>query len=214
MPKPDGTDESDVVADFADCMEDRHGWERVAEELRVPTTADGEWQSDVPLDRYRRKIDLVIEDSSGVHWIVEAKRSWGTLQFDTALGQAQMSEFLYRRESGRPASRTQPTMLFGEPPTLHESAVELDLEDQTSDSSRTPLLTVPNRDGGGYERVLYDELTAAANRGIEVVVDLGSPPLDAPDLDDLTSGMGAETTERVGFDREDRYALLTGLGYE
>lgn len=38
----DTADEADVVADFADCMEDRHGWERVDEELRVPRTADGE----------------------------------------------------------------------------------------------------------------------------------------------------------------------------
>lgn len=121
-----------------------------------------------------------------------------------------MSAFLYRRESGRPASRVQPAMLFGEPPTLHESAFAVGLDDR-EEAERATLLTGPNRDGGRYERVLYDELTAVANQGVEVVVDLGPPSADAPDLDDLASGKGV--TGRPGFEQEGRYALLTGLGY-
>lgn len=59
-----------------------------------------------------RRVDLVARHS-GRDWIVEAKKEWDAGSFDTALGQVQVSDHLYRLDNGLDEGETRKALLFG-----------------------------------------------------------------------------------------------------
>lgn len=64
-----------------------------------------------------RRVDLVVQTPES-DWVIEAKKSWDAGSFDTALGQVQISDSLYRLDNDVAEDDTQMALLFGDLPTL------------------------------------------------------------------------------------------------
>lgn len=63
-----------------------------------------------------RNVDIVIKGEQ-YHWVIEAKKAYNSNSFDTVLGQAIVSDALYRQDKNLEEQETQKAVVFGKGPT-------------------------------------------------------------------------------------------------